>query len=100
MDEQNAVLEEAARFVKPGGRMVWVTCSFLMEENEDRLAAFLDAHPDFTPIPTLEKVRASGLLTKEGAALLKDCETPQGAIRLTPDTIRADGFFIEVVQRI
>ena len=99
MDEQDAVLVEAARFVRPGGRMIWVTCSFLMEENEDRLAAFVDARPDFAPAPALDAIRASGLLTQEGAALLKACETPQGALRLTPDHIRADGFFITVLTR-
>ena len=38
ISEQQNVLHQAAQYVKPGGRLVWVTCSFLMEENEDRLA--------------------------------------------------------------
>lgn len=99
MDEQDAVLKEAAAFVKPDGRMVWVTCSFLMEENEDRLAAFLESHPDFTLTPTMESVTASGLLTGEGAGTLQQCATKAGAIRLTPDVIRADGFFIATLMR-
>lgn len=99
MDEQDKVLEEAARFVKPGGRMIWVTCSFLMEENEDRLAAFLEARPEFSRTPALDGIRASGLVSEDGAALLKDCETPGGAVRLTPDIVRADGFFIAQLTR-
>ncbi len=49
MAEQDAALAEAAAFVKPGGRLLYVTCSLFAEENEDRLAAFLAAHPDFAP---------------------------------------------------
>ena len=45
--EQDAVLAAAAPFVKPGGRLIYVTCSLLAEENEDRVAAFVAAHPDF-----------------------------------------------------
>lgn len=49
MAEQDVVLDEAAPFVKSGGRLVYVTCSLLAEENEDRLTAFLERHPTFRP---------------------------------------------------
>jgi 16S rRNA C967 or C1407 C5-methylase (RsmB/RsmF family) len=39
------VLADAADFVKPGGRLIYVTCSLLAEENEDRVAAFVERHP-------------------------------------------------------
>ena len=48
--DQNESLENAARFVKPGGRLVYVTCSLLKAENEDRVAAFLERHADFLPL--------------------------------------------------
>ncbi|WP_375203910.1 RsmB/NOP family class I SAM-dependent RNA methyltransferase [Hyphococcus sp.] len=99
MSEQDAVLKEAARFVKPGGRMVWVTCSFLMEENEDRLAAFLETQSEFSRAPALEFMEKSGLLIDEEKAALQPCMTPEGAVRLTPDNIRADGFFVAVLVR-
>ena len=98
MAEQDAVLIEASRFVKPGGRLVWVTCSFLMEENEERLAAFLEQHQQFKRAPALGAVQESCLLTDEGIAALAQCVTPEGSIRLTPDKIRADGFFVAVLQ--
>ncbi len=97
ISEQDAVLKEAARYVKPGGRLVWVTCSFLMEENEDRLASFLASHENFTRAPALDAMKASGLLTEEGEAALRSCVTQEGAIRLTPDKIRSDGFFTAVL---
>ncbi len=96
--EQDAVLREAARFVKPGGRMVWVTCSFLMEENEDRLAVFLKERSEFQIRPALDAIAASGVLTDEGRAALEPLVTPEGALRITPDRLRADGFFIAVLQ--
>ncbi|WP_375208233.1 RsmB/NOP family class I SAM-dependent RNA methyltransferase [Hyphococcus sp.] len=99
MAEQDKVLEEASRFVKPGGRMVWVTCSFLMEENEDRLAAFLETHGAFSRAPVLPFMEQSGLITEDGKAALAGCVTTDGAIRLTPDKIRADGFFVAVLAK-
>jgi 16S rRNA (cytosine967-C5)-methyltransferase len=96
-EEQRQVLAQAAAFVKPGGRMVWVTCSFLMEENEDQLSAFLKTRPEFSMMPVMEAISASGLLTDEGHTVLETCLTPAGAIRLTPDKIRADGFFVTVL---
>ncbi len=45
--KQTAILKSAARLVKPGGRLVYATCSLLAEENEDIIGAFLDAHPGF-----------------------------------------------------
>lgn len=99
MEEQDAVLKEASRYVKPGGRFVWVTCSFLLEENEDRLAAFLAAHTEFSRARALDYMKQSGLLTAQGEAALAGCVTPDGATRLTPDKIRADGFFVAVLVR-
>lgn len=99
MREQDQVLREAASFVKPGGRMVWVTCSFLMEENEDRLAAFLNEHPDFAQTPALEEIRTSALMNEDGLKMLEKCMTAENAIRLTPDKLRADGFFIATLKK-
>ena len=78
--------------------MVWVTCSFLMEENEDRLTAFLEANKNFTLTPVLATMEPSGVLTDADKTVLSECVTPHGAIRLTPDKLRADGFFIAAMQ--
>src|SRR6185436_6858105 len=48
MAEQDSVLDQAASLVKPGGRIVYVTCSLFAEENEDRIEAFFARHPGFT----------------------------------------------------
>ncbi|WP_411820602.1 RsmB/NOP family class I SAM-dependent RNA methyltransferase [Hyphococcus formosus] len=99
MQEQDIVLRQAAEFVKPGGRMIWVTCSFLMEENEDRLSEFLSANTDFSFEPVIDGIEASNLLSQEGHGAIKPMITPEGAIRLSPDKLRADGFFIATMRR-
>ena len=93
-EEQDAVLREGARYVKPGGRLIYVTCSFLMEENEDRLDQFLANNNDFCAEETIDAVLAPGRLTNDGADQLRKCRTPAGALRLTPSRLGTDGFFI------
>ncbi|MEZ5897081.1 MAG: RsmB/NOP family class I SAM-dependent RNA methyltransferase [Parvularculaceae bacterium] len=99
MAEQDAALTEAAQYVKPGGVLVYVTCSFLMEENEDRLAQFVAANSEFSPAPAPERIDATGLLTDAGRAALAQCAAANGALRLTPLHLRADGFFVAALQR-
>ncbi|NWG72465.1 MAG: RsmB/NOP family class I SAM-dependent RNA methyltransferase [Parvularculaceae bacterium] len=97
--EQNATLREAAGFVKPGGRLVYVTCSIFMEENEDRLAEFRAWAPDFSPIDALGLIDASGLAGDDGRAELARCRAADGALRLTPRRLKSDGFFIAALTR-
>ncbi len=93
--EQDEVLAEATRFVKPGGRMLYVTCSVLREENEDRLAHFLGLHPDFSSMPAAEMVERAGL------PQLARFASPFGfGLRLTPLTGGTDGFFIALLKRV
>jgi 16S rRNA (cytosine967-C5)-methyltransferase len=86
MAEQDAVLAAAAPFVKPGGRLVYVTCSLLAEENEDRIAAFLAAHPAFEAEPT-------------SIAGAERWLTADGFLRLTPLSAGTDGFFVASLRR-
>jgi 16S rRNA (cytosine967-C5)-methyltransferase len=84
--EQDAVLADAADFVKVGGRLIYVTCSLLVEENEDRVTAFLERHPGFAAAP----------ITFDG---VQQHITPQGHLRLTPKSAGTDGFFAAVLER-
>ncbi len=85
IEEQDVVLAGAAPYLKPGGRLIYVTCSLLAEENEDRIAAFLTANPDFSATPA----------TGPGDAFL----TAEGFLRLTPLSAGTDGFFVATLRR-
>jgi len=97
--EQKEVLAEARRMTRPGGRIVYVTCSLLAEENEDQVGAFLAEAPEFQAVSALDAVQASGLATPEGAELLAGRLTPGGFLRLSPRSGGADGFFVAVLER-
>lgn len=97
--EQDHVLAQAAVFVKPGGRLIYVTCSLLAEENEDRIAVLLAAQENFKVVPTLDAIAASGQLEAGALEALRPRATPAGFLRLTPATAATDGFFVAVLER-
>lgn len=89
--KQGEILSISADLVRPGGRLVYATCSLLPEEDEDQVNAFLDRRPDFAPLPLAEAWAAAGLggaLPTEGPHLL-----------LSPAAHGTDGFFAAVLQR-
>lgn len=92
-EKQSAILDSAARLVGPGGRLIYVTCSVLREENEERIEAFLATRPDFFAHPVSE---IWGEVLPD-AAYPGDAETP--SLRLTPADHGTDGFFISVMGR-
>ena len=87
---QQEILRSAARLVRPGGRLVYATCSVLREENEAQAEGFLAAEPEFSVLPA---TRAWGE-TLGGAS-------PGGDryLRLTPARHGTDGFFVAIFER-
>jgi 16S rRNA (cytosine967-C5)-methyltransferase len=92
--EQRELLERATRYVKPTGRIVYVTCSLLCEENETQLAAFLAAHTDFAALTAQEIADRAGL-----ADLARFGSRHGVGLRFSPLTSGTDGFFVAVLQR-
>ena len=92
---QDETLESAVRFVKPGGRIVYVTCSVLRAENEDRVAAFLAAHDDFLPVDAATQARAAGV-----GALADHASRFGPGFRMSPRTTGTDGFYVATLVRL
>jgi 16S rRNA (cytosine967-C5)-methyltransferase len=92
--EQAEAMERGAGLVKPGGRLVYVTCSVLPEENADQVAGFLERHADFAVVPYKEVWRAA-IASEPPASADGSDET----LLLTPARHDTDGFFIAVLAR-
>lgn len=94
--EQAALLDQAPRYLKPGGRIAYVTCSVLDAENGAQVRAFLQRHPDFQALPPAEVCRALG---DRGAILHAAALTSPEGLLLTPRRTETDGFFVSVLSR-
>lgn len=81
---QRSILESCFRMVKPGGRLVYATCSLLPEENEDQIAAFIRDYPEFSVRPIREFMDVPGADTY---------------LKMTPAQHDTDGFFAAVLIR-
>lgn len=92
--EQREVLELGAALVRPGGRLVYVTCSVLPEENQDQIAAFLDGHPDYAQQSYAELWSAAFDSLPPASA-----DGGTDALLLTPARHSTDGFFIASLLR-
>jgi 16S rRNA (cytosine967-C5)-methyltransferase len=91
--KQQAILASAARLLKPGGRLVYATCSLLVAENEAVADAFTAEHAaDFLPLPAAEALTAAHVTGAEGLVA-------GPYLRLWPHIHQTDGFFAAVWQR-
>ncbi|HEX6266510.1 MAG TPA: RsmB/NOP family class I SAM-dependent RNA methyltransferase [Burkholderiales bacterium] len=92
-DKQRAILESAARLVKPGGRLVYATCSLLEDENEAIAQAFSEAHGDrFAPLPAADALAKAHVGAPD--TLVRD-----RYLRLWPHRHGTDGFFAAIWER-
>jgi 16S rRNA (cytosine967-C5)-methyltransferase len=94
---QTAILQSAARLLKPGGRLVYATCSVMIQENEAIAQAFTAANPEFTPLDAGEVL--TGLKVEGAAKLCSGGENAQRYLRLWPHRHQTDGFFAAVWQK-
>jgi 16S rRNA (cytosine967-C5)-methyltransferase len=93
-DLQRRLLEAASGLVKPGGVLVYSTCTIAPEENEDNVRSFLRDHPEFRPDPgwpevTLAPLRERGIIPAPF----------EGWVQLLPHHFGSDGFFIARLRR-
>ncbi|MEO1249666.1 MAG: RsmB/NOP family class I SAM-dependent RNA methyltransferase, partial [Pseudomonadota bacterium] len=85
-DLQSRILRSAARLVRPGGRLIYVTCSLLHRENQAQIETFQSENPNFRPISASDSPRIGELTLSDGSLLL------------TPGRHGTDGFFIAVLE--
>jgi 16S rRNA (cytosine967-C5)-methyltransferase len=88
---QDALLKQAAAHVKPGGRLIYATCSILPSENEDRVTAFLESHGDFAVIPVAD-------IWRESVGPAAPPSLGQ-FFRASPHSTQTDGFFTAILAR-
>ncbi|PZP56940.1 MAG: RsmB/NOP family class I SAM-dependent RNA methyltransferase [Micavibrio aeruginosavorus] len=85
---QADIMDKVVHAIKPGGRLVYATCSILPEENEQQVEKFLERHPDFKLLPLAEAWPEGLKIPCEGDVM-----------RLTPKRHNTDGFFTAILQR-
>ncbi len=96
MKEQDAVLARAARFVRPGGRLCYITCSVLPCENDDRITAFLAGDAAFSLCPPEDLLAMAPDALSDMPGLI----SPGGqGLQLTPLRTGTDGFFVSLLRR-
>ncbi|MDE2616673.1 MAG: RsmB/NOP family class I SAM-dependent RNA methyltransferase [Burkholderiales bacterium] len=95
--KQTAILASAARLLKPGGRLVYATCSVLPQENEAIAEAFSAAHADFQPLDAGELL--TQLKVPGGERLCHGGDNGRKYLRLWPHLHQTDGFFAAIWQK-
>ena len=96
VEQQAELLDRAALLVKPGGRLAYVTCSILAEENADQVRAFLVRRPEFSPVPPPKVTDALGgraLIFRQVALMAEE------GLLMTPRRTDTDGFYVAVLRR-
>ena len=92
-DVYTAILDAASRLVKPGGGLIYATCSVLPAENEKQIASFLETHPDFSVVPVSDLWR-DVIMTEAPPQI-----DASPYLRLSPLQHGTDGFFAAALVR-
>ena len=96
LKDQAEVLDRAAGLVKPGGRIAYITCSVLSEENNEQVRAFVARHGEFAVVPPEQT--ASVLWDKAEDFAAAALQSPEGWL-MTPRRTGTDGFFVSVLKK-
>jgi NOL1/NOP2/sun family putative RNA methylase len=93
---QLEILSCAASMLRPGGRLVYSTCTFAPEENEGTISRFLEQHPEFS---ISEVKRYEGMSSGRAAWTQNPAPGLEHTIRLFPHKLRGEGHFLAVLQK-
>lgn len=101
-ERQRAILKSALRAARPGGFVLYSTCSLEPEENERVIEAVLAEETGARLVslrPRIDELRAEGILAQDASQQLLACIRPEGTLRLLPGTFETDGFFAALMQK-
>lgn len=99
---QKTILRNVAKVVRPGGRVIYSTCSLEPEENEQVVEAMLAEMGSLRKIALSQRIdvlRDAGILTSDGSERFSECITADGALRLIPGALGTDGFFVAIFEK-
>jgi 16S rRNA (cytosine967-C5)-methyltransferase len=96
LKEQAAVLDAAATLTKSSGRVVYITCSVLAEENGDQVRGFLDRHPQFMVLPPAD---VAGALGERAYMFRRAVLMSEEGLLMTPRRTDTDGFYVAIMRR-
>src|SRR5512140_3355731 len=94
--DQAAVLDRAVPLVKAGGRIAYITCSVLPEENGEQVRAFVARHPEFAVVPPAQTMAV--LWDKADDFAAATLQSPEGLL-MTPRRTGTDGFFVSILKK-
>jgi 16S rRNA (cytosine967-C5)-methyltransferase len=100
---QRDILRAALRAAKPGGHVIYSTCSLEPEENEAVIAAVLAENSNVRLIllrARIEELRSEGVISASGAENLLRAMTAEGNLRLLPGQFESDGFFVAMMEKL
>jgi 16S rRNA (cytosine967-C5)-methyltransferase len=101
-ERQRLILTSALQAARPGGRVVYSTCSLEPEENEQVIASVLRDHADARVLPIgtrIEQMERDGILAPGAEENLQQSITPEGYLRLFPGAFGTDGFFVAILEK-
>jgi 16S rRNA (cytosine967-C5)-methyltransferase len=102
-ERQRLILASAVRAARPGGRIVYSTCSLEPEENEEVIAKVLGDRTDAQVVPIdarIGEMEREGILVAGARNKLEHCITREGYLRLFPGAFGTDGFFVALIEKI
>ena len=95
-DRQDGILDCAADMLRPGGRLVYSTCTFAPQENEGSMARFLERHPEFS---VLKVTIPEGFSPGNPAWAECEAEGIERTMRIWPHKVNGEGHFLAVLQK-
>lgn len=95
-DRQDGILDCAADMLRPGGRLVYSTCTFAPQENEGSIARFLERHPEFS---VLKVAIPEGFSPGNSAWAECEAEGIEHTMRIWPHKVNGEGHFLAVLQK-